>query len=210
MWTCNIYNKVEKNFPSWIRLIIIWTVDWQIDRDENHWGMLNVQQSWWHCCIRTDNWGVCRNLVTLLERLQERNLTLIKDKCKIGMNQIVFIGLILSEHGVEPTEEKVRAVRETEPPAYQFQLKVLAKFCDNRRTTTKVDTTRHQVAAGKRGKWSVWGIKESVNWGVNDCPLRQERSNWDSNRFDQVGLGAIPRVVTRYMGSGITVTGSGS
>ena len=69
-----------------------------------------------------------RNLVTLLERLQERNLTLIKDKCKIGMNQIVFIGLILSEHGVEPTEEKVRAVRETEPPTYQFQLKVLAKF----------------------------------------------------------------------------------
>ena len=90
--------------------------------------------------------------MTLLERLQERNLTLIKDKCKIGMNQIVFIGLILSEHGLEPTEEKVRAVRETEHPAYQFQLKVLAKFCDNRRTTTKVDTTRHQVAAGKRGK----------------------------------------------------------
>ena len=90
--------------------------------------------------------------MTLLDRLQERNLTLIKDKCKIGMNQIVFIGLILSEHGLEPTEEKVRAVRDTEHPAYQFQLKVLAKFCDNRRTTTKVDTTRHQVAAGKRGK----------------------------------------------------------
>ena len=34
--------------------------------------------------------------MTLLERLQERNLTLIKDKCKIGMNQIVFIGLIFS------------------------------------------------------------------------------------------------------------------
>ena len=90
--------------------------------------------------------------MTLLERLQERELTLIKDKCKIGMNQIVFIGLILSEHGVEPTEEKVRGVRETEPLTYQFQLKVLAKFCDNRRTTTKVDTKRHQVAAGKREK----------------------------------------------------------
>ena len=56
------------------------------------------------------------NLVTLLERLQERNRTLNKDKCKIGMNQIVFMGLLLSEHGVGPTEEKVRAVRETEPP----------------------------------------------------------------------------------------------
>ena len=56
------------------------------------------------------------NLVTLLERLQGRNRTLNKDKCKIGMNQIVFMGLLLSEHGVGPTEEKVRAVRETEPP----------------------------------------------------------------------------------------------
>ena len=32
------------------------------------------------------------------------------------MNQIVFMALLLSEHGVGPTEEKVRAVRETEPP----------------------------------------------------------------------------------------------
>ena len=54
--------------------------------------------------------------MTLLERLQERNLTLIKGKCKIGMNQIVFIGLILSEHGVEQTEEKVRAIPETKSP----------------------------------------------------------------------------------------------
>ena len=104
------------------------------------------------------------------------------------MNKIVFIGLILSEHGVEPTEKKVRAARETEPPSYQFQLKVLAKFYDNRRTTTKVDTIRHQVAVGKRGKWSVWGIKESVSWGINDGPLRQERSNWGSHRCDPVGL----------------------
>lgn len=56
------------------------------------------------------------NLVTLLERLQERNRTLNKDKCKIEMNQIVFMGLLLGEHGVVPTEEKVRAVHETEPP----------------------------------------------------------------------------------------------
>ncbi|KAL9964676.1 hypothetical protein ACROYT_G028351 [Oculina patagonica] len=35
-----------------------------------------------------------RNLVALLNRLQERNLTLNKDNCKIGMNQIVFMGLL--------------------------------------------------------------------------------------------------------------------
>ena len=50
-----------------------------------------------------------RNLVTLLERLQERNLTLNKDKSKSGMiNQIVFMGLLLSQHVVGSTEEKDR------------------------------------------------------------------------------------------------------
>ena len=46
-----------------------------------------------------------RNIVALLNRLQERNLTLNKDKCKIGMSHIVFMGMILNEHGVGPTEE---------------------------------------------------------------------------------------------------------
>ena len=50
-----------------------------------------------------------RNLVTLLEQLQERNLTLNKDKSKSGMiNQIVFMGLLLSQHVVGSAEEKVR------------------------------------------------------------------------------------------------------
>ena len=54
-----------------------------------------------------------RNLVTLLKRLQERNLTLNKDKSKIGMSQTVFMGLIFNKHGVGPTEEKVKAIWET-------------------------------------------------------------------------------------------------
>ena len=57
-----------------------------------------------------------RNFITLLEQLQERNLILNKDKCKIGMDQIVFMGLLLSKYGVGTTEEKVRAVRETKAP----------------------------------------------------------------------------------------------
>ena len=32
-----------------------------------------------------------RNLITLLHGFQERNLTLNKDKCKIGMSQILFM-----------------------------------------------------------------------------------------------------------------------
>lgn len=59
----------------------------------------------------------------MLKRLQERNLTLNRDKCKIGLNQIVFMGLLLRNHGVGPIEEKFKAVRETEPPASVAELR---------------------------------------------------------------------------------------
>ena len=64
-----------------------------------------------------------RNLVTLLNQLQERNLTLNKDKCKIGMSQIVFMELLLTKHGAGPTEEKVKAIRETEAPTNAAELR---------------------------------------------------------------------------------------
>ena len=40
------------------------------------------------------------NLIMLLHHLQERNLTLNKDKCKIGMSRNVSKGLPLNKHGV--------------------------------------------------------------------------------------------------------------
>ena len=63
-----------------------------------------------------------RDLFVLLNRFQERNLTLNKDNCKIGMSQIVFMGLLLNKHGVGPTEEKVKAIWETEAPTNVAEL----------------------------------------------------------------------------------------
>ena len=94
-----------------------------------------------------------RNLITLLHCLQERNLTLNKDKCKIGISQIVFMG---------PTEERVRAVRETEPPTKVAELRSFlgfisftSRFLPNFATTTEVGTTGHQMEVGQGGKRSV-------------------------------------------------------
>ncbi len=70
-----------------------------------------------------------RNLVAKLNRLQERNLTLNKDKCKIGMNQIVFMGLLLNKHAVGPTEETAQAIRETEPPNQCHRVAKLSWNC---------------------------------------------------------------------------------
>ena len=48
----------------------------------------------------------------MLQRLSEKQLTLNAEKCTFRMSKVVFMGLLLSKHGVGPTKEKVRAVAE--------------------------------------------------------------------------------------------------
>ena len=44
------------------------------------------------------------------------NLTLNGEKCTFRMNKIVFMRILLSQHGVGPTEEKVWAVKDASRP----------------------------------------------------------------------------------------------
>ena len=57
-----------------------------------------------------------KKLERVLERLKEKNLTLNAEKCRFHMTQMVFIGLVLSNKGTGPTEDKVRAIREAREP----------------------------------------------------------------------------------------------
>jgi len=45
-----------------------------------------------------------------LERLKEKNVTLNAEKWKLNMTQMVFIGLVLSDKGIVPAEDKVEAI----------------------------------------------------------------------------------------------------
>ena len=58
-----------------------------------------------------------QSLHKLLARLEERNPTLNGAKCIFGMSKVVFMGILLSKHGVGPNEEKVRAVKEATRPS---------------------------------------------------------------------------------------------
>ena len=53
-----------------------------------------------------------RNLIKVLERLKERGLTVNAEKCTFRMTKVVFMGPLLTRHGIGPTKEKVRAVVE--------------------------------------------------------------------------------------------------
>ena len=57
-----------------------------------------------------------RNLQRVLQRLEEKNLTLNPQRCQFRMDKVVFMGLLVSKYGIGPTEEKVRAVLESSRP----------------------------------------------------------------------------------------------
>ncbi|PFX34411.1 Transposon Ty3-G Gag-Pol polyprotein [Stylophora pistillata] len=57
-----------------------------------------------------------RHLHKVLQRLEEKNLTLNPQKCQFRMNKVVFMGLLVSKYGIGPTEEKVRALLEPSRP----------------------------------------------------------------------------------------------
>ena len=57
-----------------------------------------------------------RRLQRVLERLKEKNLTLNAEKCKFHMTQMVFMGLVLSDKGIGPAEDKVKAIVDAREP----------------------------------------------------------------------------------------------
>ena len=64
-----------------------------------------------------------RRLEKVLTRLKERGLTLNKDKCVFNMSKLTFMGLVLSQQGIGPTEEKVKAVKEAREPQNVSEVK---------------------------------------------------------------------------------------
>ena len=57
-----------------------------------------------------------KRLQQVLERLKEKNLTLNAEKCKFHMTQLVFVGLVLTNKGIGPTKDKVRAIVDAREP----------------------------------------------------------------------------------------------
>ena len=53
---------------------------------------------------------------TVLERVSAAGMTLRKDKCQFGVESVCFLGHLLSGIGIQPDPEKVRAIREMNPP----------------------------------------------------------------------------------------------
>lgn len=55
-------------------------------------------------------------LHAVMARLREAGLTLNPEKCQFNMDRLIFMGILLTEKGIGPTEERVRAVTEAREP----------------------------------------------------------------------------------------------
>jgi hypothetical protein len=55
-------------------------------------------------------------LNAVMKRLQDCGLTLNGDKCQYNMDRLVFMGMLLSEKGIGPTEERVATITKAREP----------------------------------------------------------------------------------------------
>ena len=97
-------------------------------------------------------------LEKLLQRLQQRGLTLNGEKCKFKMPQLEFMGYLLSTRGIGPTESKVEAVVNAREPASVAEVKSFmglvnfsAKFIPNLATVS--EPLRQLTRKGVTFKW---------------------------------------------------------
>ena len=64
-----------------------------------------------------------KRLHAVLRRLRERGLTLNREKCQFNMNRLVFMGILLTEKGIGPTEERVKAIADAREPESVTELR---------------------------------------------------------------------------------------
>ena len=101
-------------------------------------------------------------LEKLLERLQQRGLTLNGEKCKFKMPQLEFMGYLLPTRGIGPTESKVEAVVNAKEPesvaevrSFMGLVNFSAKFISNLAT---VSEPLRQLT--RKGVTFQWGEKQ--------------------------------------------------
>ncbi len=65
-----------------------------------------------------------QRLHAVIKRLSERGLTLNPEKCQFNKSKLIFMGILLSEKGIGPTEERVRAVRQAREPKTASEVRI--------------------------------------------------------------------------------------
>lgn len=104
------------------------------------------------------------NLEAVMQRLNQNNVKLNSDKCKIGVESCIFLGFKIDGNGYHVTEERLQAIREFRLPqnlaevhSFLGLMNFVDKFIINR-----ADSTQHMqtLVREKKFKWTPEAERE--------------------------------------------------
>ncbi len=114
------------------------------------------------------------NLERVLERLGKSNLKLNRAKCFIMRLSVEYLGHVIDQYGLHPTEEKIKAIRLAPTPRNVTELQAFlgivnyyGKFLPN--LSSQLEPLHGQLQ--KRSKWS-WGPRQREQRRTLYRPIR--------------------------------------
>ena len=143
-----------------------------------------------------------KNLESVFQRLQEKNLTLNKAKCQFHLDKINFFGHILSSKGVECDPQKTQAVLEASPPQNVEEVRSflgVVGFCSRFIPNYAAVNEPLRRLTKKEIKWQ-WGALEENAFHTLKRSLASAKvmNYYDFNKYTEVivdgspfGLGAM-------------------
>lgn len=143
-----------------------------------------------------------QQLELTLARLQERGLTLNREKCVFSVGELVFFGHKVSAAGISPDEKKVDAVKQARPPQTVSELRSflgLANYCARYipHFATIAEPLRQLTRMGVKWSWTDSHQKafdQLKSMLTSDCvmshynPSAETQLKVDASPF---GLGAV-------------------
>ncbi|RUA05255.1 MAG: hypothetical protein DSY43_04955 [Gammaproteobacteria bacterium] len=138
-----------------------------------------------------------------LQHIQEKGLTLNKDKCMLRMPELTFMGYLLSQKGIGPTESRVEAVVNAREPQNAGEVRSFlglvnfsARFVPNLATTA--EPLRRLTKKGATFQWNS-EHQRAFDTLKNDLANSETLAYFDRNAEETklttdaspVGLGAV-------------------
>lgn len=157
-----------------------------------------------------------KRLDRVLRRLSEKNLTLNKEKCTFGADEITFMGHTLTRNGVQPTNDRIKALKEAGKPKNAAEVRSFlglvnfsARYIPN--LATVAEPLRRLV---RKNEPFIWGPEQEESFTrLTECLTKGDALGYfklDAEKTQlvtdasNVGLGAV--LLQTYNGETRTIS----